>query len=213
MLFGVRHSHISQDMLSPRWPALSDTAHYIRELIDTTSRNPLGHNGNAYDINVLKELDCLVTQRRMHSIHHRNIPFPHQDKPGPMSDTTSQASEDFLNDDTWWHAFIHDDSYTEETNFSPSNPIPSTSITTQEQPRQAPEPQKQRISRHDTSVELEEIISAIPACSFCRDRHIKCHQQLPACRECLRSSRECLVYDPIMDQNVPLRYSIQQSTL
>lgn len=60
-------------MLSRRWPALSDTAHYIRELFDTSLRNPLGHNANAYDVNVLKELDCLITQRRIHSIHHRNI--------------------------------------------------------------------------------------------------------------------------------------------
>ena len=200
-------------MLSQRWPALSDTAHYIRELIDTTARNPLGHDGNAYDINVLKELDCLITQRRMHSIHHRNIPFPPQDKPGgPMSDTTSQASEDLLNDDDWWHAFIHDDSEMDETNFAPSNPVyPATNNTTSpEPPRQIPsEPQKLRTNNgHDSGAELEEIISAIPACSYCRDRHIKCHQQLPACRECLRASRECFIYDPIMGQNVPMRYAL-----
>ncbi|SPO01216.1 uncharacterized protein DNG_03963 [Cephalotrichum gorgonifer] len=116
------------DMLAKRWPALSDTAHYNKELIDTSSRNPLGRSGNAYDINVLKELDCLVTQRRIHSIHHRNIQLPPQDESTPPSHT----SDDLLSDDSWWHAFINDDPNTDDANFALSNPVPAT---TPEPPR------------------------------------------------------------------------------
>ncbi|RSL45782.1 hypothetical protein CEP54_014130 [Fusarium duplospermum] len=91
-----------QDTLSIRWPTVADTAHYIRELVETCLRNQVGQDGSDYDMSVLEELDCLVTQRRVHTIHHRNIQFPPHAKPGPQSDTASQTSCGFLDDDDWW---------------------------------------------------------------------------------------------------------------
>ncbi|KAI6709023.1 hypothetical protein JHW43_008442 [Diplocarpon mali] len=38
-------------------------------------------------------------------------------------------------------------------------------------------------------------------CLTCRKRRIKCDEQHPACRNCQKSKRECLGYDPIFKQN------------
>ncbi|KAM6507125.1 hypothetical protein FALCPG4_018512 [Fusarium falciforme] len=68
-----------------------------------------------------------------------------------------------------------------------------------------PQPQSPNMSASTPVAELDKILGALPSCSFCRDRRIKCHQQLPACRECLRVSRECMIFDPVQGRNVSMR--------
>ncbi|UQC89963.1 uncharacterized protein CLUP02_15494 [Colletotrichum lupini] len=194
--------------LSSRWPPLSDTASYINELIETNLRNPLGHNGSHYDMQVLEELDCLVTQRRIHSIRHRNISFPPPKRPTPPPSEPETADRDFLNDEQWWTDFIDQDFVTNESCFS----LPSGGGQTVSSP--SSEPNETRAERgrdtrdsnaSDLEKELDVILDAIPSCSFCRDRRTKCQRQLPACKECARTSRECFIFDPILKANIPLR--------
>lgn len=211
-----RHSEIAKltrakEKLAIRWPAVSDTAHYIRELIDTCLRNPVGHDGTTYDMNVLEELDCLVTQRRVHTLQHRNIPFPPHRRQGPQSDTASQASEGFLDDDEWWRAFIHDDFEMDgDIGLTPA-PEPSRGMALAQltgSPSVATPLDTSSLKKKEPvsiSTEVDELLKALPSCSYCRDRRIKCHQQIPACRECQRISRECVIFDPILEGNVPLR--------
>ncbi|UPL02929.1 hypothetical protein LCI18_013863 [Fusarium solani-melongenae] len=191
------------DTLSIRWPAVADTAHYIRELVDTCRRNQVGQDGSDYDMSVLEELDCLVTQRRVHTIRHRNIPFPPHAKPGPQSDTASQTSCGFLDDDDWWRAFINDDLEMDES--PPTRPEALVDFALPEARVTPPEPQSPNTSASTPVADLDKILGALPSCSFCRDRRIKCHQQLPACRECLRVSRECMIFDPVQGMNVSMR--------
>ncbi|KAK1714208.1 hypothetical protein BDP67DRAFT_618126 [Colletotrichum lupini] len=203
-------NHVSAllNQLSSRWPPLSDTASYINELIDTNLRNPLGYNGSHYDMQVLEELDCLVTQRRIHSIRHRNIPFPPPKKPTASPSEPENIARDFLNDEQWWTDFIDQDFVTNESCFS----LPSGGG--QAAPSPSSEPNETRVERRrdiidnnasDLEKELDVILDAIPSCSFCRDRRTKCQRQLPACKECARTSRECFIFDPILKANIPLR--------
>ncbi|KXH38219.1 hypothetical protein CSAL01_08777 [Colletotrichum salicis] len=174
-------------ILSSRWPPLADTASYINKLIDTNLRNPVGHNGSHYDMQVLEELDCLVTQRRIHSIRHRNIPFPPPKKSTPPPSEPENISQDFLNDEQWWTDFTDQDFVSNESCFSlPSGgQVTSTSSSPDAVETRA---QRERGARDNNASDLEEELGVIPdaspSCSFCRDRRTKCQRQLPACKEC-----------------------------
>ncbi|KAK1712972.1 uncharacterized protein BDZ83DRAFT_92302 [Colletotrichum acutatum] len=194
--------------LSSRWPPLSDTASYINEIIDTNLRNPLGHNGSHYDMQVLEEIDCLVTQRRIHSISHRNIPFPPPKKPAPPPSEPENVGKDFLSDEQWWTDFIDQDFVTNQSCFS----LPPGGGQTASSPSRDPIGTRAELAQtpsennsSDLEKELDVILDAIPSCSFCRDRRTKCQRQLPACKECARTSRECFIFDPILKANIPLR--------
>ncbi|KAF4816404.1 Positive regulator of purine utilization [Colletotrichum siamense] len=198
------------NLLSSRWPPLADTAAYINELGDTNLRNPVGHSGSAYDMNVLEELDCLVTQRRIHSIRHRNVVLPQQKKSAAAAtqprDSGQEMGEGLFEDENWWRDFINDDLVTNDSPFSlisPDAAQSSVSILPHERIQHQPDPRR---DLSDLEKQLRPIIDALPSCSFCRDRRIKCRLQLPACKECHRTSRNCVVYDPILGSNVPLKY-------
>ncbi|KAM0811596.1 putative Fungal-specific transcription factor domain-containing protein [Seiridium cardinale] len=190
-------------MHGKRWPAILDTSHYIQDSMDTCLRDTSGQTGSVYDMSIVEELDYLITQRRVHSVFHRNIPFIPPHHPGPYSDTPSQSSEDFINDENWWSAFINDDQVMDGMDLM----LPVTNRDTSPLPRSTrpamlPSPQESTTTHTGSLAELDGIMEALPACSFCRDRRIKCSRQLPACAACLRSSRECLIYDPILEHNV-----------
>lgn len=202
--------NMGQNLLSSRWPPLADTAAYINELGDTNLRNPVGHSGSTYDMNVLEELDCLVTQRRIHSIRHRNVVLPQQKKSAAAAtqpkDSGQEMGEGLFEDENWWRDFINDDLVTNDSPFSlvsPDAAQSSVSILPHERIQHPPDP-RQDLS--DLEKQLRPIIDALPSCSSCRDRRIKCRLQLPACKECHRTSRNCVVYDPILGSNVPLKY-------
>ncbi|KAM5362855.1 hypothetical protein ACJZ2D_012304 [Fusarium nematophilum] len=167
------------EILASRWPALSDTAYYIKELVDTNLRNPLGNLGSDYDMSVLEELDFLVTQRRIHSIYHRNIPLPSQQKNTPQVDDLNQISPGFLDDESWWRDFINDDF--DMNHNDPPNGVDSYAIPPVERPsEQNLQGETRQRQPRNKGTEIDEIIEALPACSFCRDRRIKCRRQLPA---------------------------------
>ncbi|KAM5350416.1 hypothetical protein ACJ41O_006921 [Fusarium nematophilum] len=165
------------EILASRWPALSDTAYYIKELVDTNLRNPLGNLGSDYDMSVLEELDFLVTQRRIHSIYHRNIPLPSQQKNTPQVDDLNQISPGFLDDESWWRDFINDDF--DMNHNDPPNGVDSYAIPPVERPsEQNLQGETRQRQPRNKGTEIDEIIEALPACSFCRDRRIKCRLAL-----------------------------------
>ncbi|KAK7413363.1 hypothetical protein QQX98_007740 [Neonectria punicea] len=128
------------DALSRKWPALSDTKHYLKELVDTNLRNPVGNYGSEYDMNVLEELDCLVTQRRIHSIYHRNLPLPILFKGTPQSDASAQISPGFLDDETWWRDFINQDFDKDDHDLPSSATVPTPVVEIQKVTPKDPEP-------------------------------------------------------------------------
>ncbi|KAF4489664.1 putative transcriptional regulatory protein [Colletotrichum fructicola Nara gc5] len=197
------------NLLSSRWPPLADTAAYINELVDTNLRNPVGHSGSAYDMNVLEELDCLVTQRRIHSIRHRNVVLPQQKKSAAAAtqpkDSGQQMGEGLFEDENWWRDFINDDLVTNDSLFSLTSPDAARSSVSILPHERIQHPTDPRQDLSNLEKQLRSIIDALPSCSFCRDRRIKCRLQLPACKECHRTSRNCVIYDPILGSNVPLK--------
>lgn len=187
----------------------------MRELTDTCLRNPIGHNGTIYDMNVLQELDFLVTQRRVHTLHHRNITFPPHHRHGPQSDTASQASEGFLEDENWWRAFIRDDFFEMDKDIVSTPGMEPNLTIPAPQPAEAPAltvatprepPTLMEAEPLGNGSEVDEILKALPSCNTCRDRRIKCNRQIPACQECLRTSRACVIFDPLLEGDVTLRY-------
>ncbi|KAJ3546898.1 hypothetical protein NM208_g1784 [Fusarium decemcellulare] len=191
------------ETLSARWPALSDTARYITELVETNLRNPIGNLGSEYDMSVLEELDFLVTQRRVHSIYHRNLPIPSKQNADAQFESLNQISPGFLDDDSWWRDFINDD-FDMFDHYEPSTSADSFTVPALESTpdQRSPKIQRQLVKR---GTDLDEVLEGLPACSFCRDRRIKCHRQLPACRECQRTNRECTFFDPILSENISLK--------
>ncbi|KAF5004539.1 hypothetical protein FDECE_8971 [Fusarium decemcellulare] len=162
-----------------------------------------GNLGSEYDMSVLEELDFLVTQRRVHSIYHRNLPVPSKQNADAQFESLNQISPGFLDDDSWWRDFINDD-FDMFDHYEPSTSADSFTVPALESPpdQRSPKIQRQFVKR---GTDLDEVLEALPACSFCRDRRIKCHRQLPACRECQRTGRECTFFDPILSENISLK--------
>ncbi|VUC24632.1 unnamed protein product [Clonostachys rosea] len=186
--------------LSERWPAAFDTAEYVKELIQTSLS--VESQRSAYDLNVLKELDCLVTQRRIHSIYHRNISVSSK----PAQATNNQTSPGFLEDEAWWKDFINEDfnmgDYLDPSEIADGNPsVQTLPIISVSDPMITPEVDQ---DSNNDRLDLTKLIEILPSCSPCRDRRIKCHRQLPACKECQRTSRDCVVFDSVLLKNVPL---------
>ncbi|CVK98837.1 uncharacterized protein FMAN_08412 [Fusarium mangiferae] len=192
------------ELLSSRWPALSDTAKYIKELIDTNLRNPINDLGTEYDMSVLEELDFLVTQRRIHSLYHRNLPVPNKQASILEAQAISEISPGFLHDDSWWDEFIVDDfdmfanQDSAAAGFSFATPTMEIQVDETE-PSTTTRPPKRK------GTDLDEILEALPSCSSCRDRRIKCDRQLPACTYCKRTNRDCAFFDPVLSENISFR--------
>jgi hypothetical protein len=166
-----------------------------------------------YDINLLEELDCLVTQRRVHTLQHRNIRFAPHLGAVPQSDTASQASQGFLDDEEWWRAFICDETEMVDDGIFDSTSEYFLGVTAISQATAVPLttespylPVQEEPQGGSISSEVEELLKALPSCSYCRDRRIKCHKRIPACKVCQRTSRDCVIFDPVLKGNVPLRY-------
>ncbi|CAH0059088.1 unnamed protein product [Clonostachys solani] len=188
--------------LSERWPATFDTAKYIKELIETSLSAE--SQRSAYDLNVLKELDCLVTQRRIHSVYHRNISVSSK----PAQATNNETSPGFLEDEAWWKDFINED-FNMGDYFDPSeiadanNSVQTLPLTSGSDPVTIPE---MAMDSNEDRLDFTTLIDILPACSPCRDRRVKCHRQLPACKECQRTNRQCVIFDSVLLKNVPLNF-------
>lgn len=199
-------------MLSVRWPAASDTASYVQELKATILRDisAVGdaHEPSAYDLNLLAELDFLVTQRRIHSIYHRNITVPTQEgwmqaELQPFGDVPSPFP------DAMWREFINTgfdfDAGDDPLYFGPAgdnHPV-ANSIDASVHTVQAPTGNSAPVS--GPAVDIETLIDAIPACGYCRNQHLRCDREFPSCRICKRSHRQCTYFDVVLQQDISRR--------
>jgi hypothetical protein len=75
----------------------------------------------------------------------------------------------------------------------------------------APEIPPQRISSMHVKIsdaaqsnyhQLCKAVKALPACTRCRVRRVKCDRNLPSCRSCQKSSADCSYHDQVTSTNV-----------
>lgn len=169
--------------------------------METSLRDQNDSQRSTYDLNVLKELDCLVTQRRIHSIYHRNIPIPNK----ATIEKSNETSPSFLDDEAWWRDFINED-FDMGHYFDPSGDIDSNTILQSlSLPSDNPTTSETPLDSCIEEIDFAELLELLPACSHCRDRRIKCRRQLPTCKGCERANRECVIFDPVLSKNIPLR--------
>lgn len=178
-------------------------------MTETHLRNPLGQNGSDYDMNVLAELDYLITQRRIHSIYHRNIDVPSQRIKTSDLEVRSQVIDGFLEDETWWWDFVNTDVAVDNQLVQPLPTEVNCSPKFEEKSHATPHNALAFNVPSNFSVldkKLTALLESLPSCSACRDQRIKCSRQTESesCKECSRALRHCTMYDPILKVNVPM---------
>ena len=52
------------------------------------------------------------------------------------------------------------------------------------------------------SEELDQVLRALPVCSYCRRTKKRCDTSIPACANCNRAELECVYFDAVADQHV-----------
>lgn len=158
---------------------------------------------SAYDINLIAELDFMVTQRRIHSVYHRNIEVlrPDEMMNWDLSPWAHAESLTPLRDELWQEIFntgfefLADDAliFPEGEHSSELDSI----MITDPSPKSNEEP--------ESAVDVELLFHSVPACGFCRGQHIRCDRTFPSCGACAKSNRECIYYDAVLQRDVPRR--------
>lgn len=181
------------------------TKRYVKDLCDVVFSNQPGSTETANDLKLRKELELLLSQRRIRSIYQANTDIQHAfqtKEPSPSSNIELQFMDD------WWQElmdFDFGDSY--------SLNLPEPPLSFQEPLALVPEPQAAVSPCADAPAEettklpkdIMDAIDSLPSCSFCRDQHIRCDRELPCCGACSRSQRECAYFDPMLAREVPRR--------
>ncbi|KAF2798705.1 hypothetical protein K505DRAFT_96146 [Melanomma pulvis-pyrius CBS 109.77] len=191
------------DALSAKWPAATDTGHYVKELKDIIQGNldaePMPGR-SAYDINLIAELDFMVTQRRIHSVYHRNIEVlrPDEMMNWDLSPWAHAESLTPLRDELWQEIFntgfefLADDALVclEDEH---SSELDSIMIT---------DPSLKSNMEPESAIDVELLFHSLPACGFCRGQHIRCDRKFPSCGACAKSNRECVFYDAVLQRDI-----------
>lgn len=167
-------------------------------------RNPLGHPGDRYDMNILEQLDDLITQRRIRSIYHQNVDLPFRSPENHTEMMTlSHRVDTFLEEEDWWLDFVNNDLVIESR--PAQSPQPAVADKCQSAEDLSRETNSPRATSQKPTLELQlaQLFQSLPSCSPCRDQRIKCRLGESGCRECSRTSRTCTIYDPLLKENVP----------
>ncbi|KAJ4293363.1 hypothetical protein N0V90_008645 [Kalmusia sp. IMI 367209] len=198
------------EKLSIGWPACADTGIYMNELKDTVFRKiTVGEvsRRSSFDTDLLAELDFMVTQRRIHSVYHRNVqtwrplpdthselaPWSHPDSFTPLSD---ELWQDLMNTT---FEFPADDTLLLQEPFN-AEPVYQWNDTVQEETASLTVEAAQK-----NEINVEMLMRSVPACGYCRTRHVKCGQEFPSCGTCSRTGRECVYYDAVLQRDIPRR--------
>lgn len=174
---------------------------FIKDLSDAVCASQTGSDGTAYDLNLLAELDFLVTQRRIRSLYHGNVELQSQTSDFLLSSQTDfpEVFSDTMWDDFFAASFDVDESYSLHVSDSPgleqSNPLHtfrgnSTGFAENTAELKLPE-------------DIEAALKSLPSCSFCREKHVRCDQKLPQCVACDKANRRCTYHDPVLLQDFP----------
>jgi hypothetical protein len=154
---------------------------------------------SAKDIKLRKELELLLSQRRIRSIYQANTEIQHAFH---TQDPSPNANSDVPFLDDMWQEFMDFDfgeAYSLnllEPSWLGQEPALSLSGTTDV----AEEIETPKLPR-----DILDAVDSLPSCSFCRDQHIRCDRELPCCGACYRSKRECVYLDLITSQEIPRR--------
>ena len=184
-------------MGAQRWPVIATTSIYIKDLRDVVFSSQSGSIDSANDIKLRKELELLLSQRRIRSIYQANTeihnaiqreePSPPGNSELPLLDVIWQDFMDFDFEETNSLNFL------EPTWLAQEQPHLFTSSAEAANDIQAPKLPK----------DIIDVIDSLPACSFCRDQHIRCDRELPCCGACSRSHRDCAFFDHLWSQEIP----------
>ncbi|KAF2703245.1 hypothetical protein K504DRAFT_181238 [Pleomassaria siparia CBS 279.74] len=147
----------------------------------------------------------MVTQRRIHSVYHRNIEILNRDQMmnWDLSPWAHAESLTPLRDELWQEIFntgfefLADDSMAIPDAESIAPPKALANTNSSEQRKEAPEP---------PSVDVDLLVESIPACTFCRAQHTRCDRKFPSCGACAKSNRRCLYYDAVLQKEVERSY-------
>ena len=62
-------------------------------------------------------------------------------------------------------------------------------------------------------LQLEELLTSLPACRRCRANKRRCDTELPSCRNCAKAGIDCVFYDHVLEEDLPRRYGIGSSLI
>lgn len=150
------------------------------------------------DVNLLAELEHLVTDRQTSGIYTRNTASTYIQAADTVysPDWMRMQLFPFGTDETWEDFMNMGFGFENMDALYISNPVNNLLTST---PVVAPPalPSNPKNGAHE-SISLEQlknVIDSIPACNYCRNRRVKCSRRLPACQACIDSKRQCLYYD------------------
>ncbi|KAG9234312.1 fungal-specific transcription factor domain-containing protein [Amylocarpus encephaloides] len=197
--------------LPERWPAAINTACHFNDLKARVLLNVEMLPGSTIpldDVDLVAELDHLVTERQTNRNHHSSSASTNQ-----TADIT--GSPEWLHTpffsfgmDEAWESFMNMGfSFDNLDSLYYSNDLDSISLQTPAVTPPVPTSVHNEASEDSFPLEkLESIIGSIPACNSCRNRRIKCSREIPICRNCMHSGKPCLYYDTILAKDISGSY-------
>lgn len=156
----------------------------------------------ATDEKLLAELDFMVTQRRIHSVYHRNVDtsvLAEEIYTGPSPENFTSFGDDL------WQNFFDDSFQIPNDDLLTSNDILGLQLPLSWNEGTSTDPESANHSARPGSVDVDLMMRSIPACGCCRTRHVKCDQGFPLCGACTRAGRACTYYDPVLQIDVQRR--------
>lgn len=182
-----------------------NTSAYFDELKEGVLRNiesPSISEHSVEDVNLIAELDHLVTERQTSGSYCRQTSKAHiVESPDwlhmpPFQLSMDESWESFLNMGFGYDVMdvVEIPEVLDDVVFSGITPHELSSV------------QGETINGSITLEKVESIIESISSCNYCRNRRVKCSRTLPACRACADSSRICVYYDTILLKDIPGRF-------
>lgn len=149
----------------------------------------------------------MVTQRRIHSVYHRNVdtsrpdqmthfelsPWAPLDPFSPISDELWQelinTSFEYLADDS----LVYNETFEVEPAHQWTNNLATEQVSSTD-----------NVDENDLT-DVDSLFRSLPGCGFCSNRHTKCDKEFPSCKACTKVNRECVYYDAVLRMDVPRR--------
>ncbi|KAH6673871.1 fungal-specific transcription factor domain-containing protein [Halenospora varia] len=196
--------------LAERWPAAANTGYYFNELKEGVLRNiellPEPDNSIG-DVNLIAELDHLITERQTSGIYHRSTAPANNHVADDTSSPdwmrmqlfplgTDETWEDFMN---MGFGFENFDALYIPDGFDTLSPNPILTPPSSSEP-------SENMNDSLSAAKLESVVESIPACNYCRNRRVKCSRTLPMCHACANSKKPCLYYDSILSKDISGSY-------
>jgi hypothetical protein len=185
---------------------VADTAHYVEELKNAVLRDRSAgksYGRSASDTNLLAELDFMVTQRRIHSLYHRNVEITRPEERALSEPSPSSFAP--LSDELLQELFDNNFEWLNDELFTSKEMLDTQPFDHQDNGDGTGHVRSPDMADTHSFAELDLLMRAVPACSYCRTRHVKCDERFPACDACTKSERACVYYDHVLQIDVERR--------